>query len=227
MATLYQDHSLEIPASSAQVRDLSAQVQAMQAQIRTLHGERPQRRFPLSTGLCLVAIVLLALALTASIVHPVRESTRTVMRLVPVVRVVHDTRVVVATPAPVVGGGVAVCTEEGFNLAAATCTQPVSMMTLTDLAGVRLSYSAKNGGAFTGTQVTIALSQQNASGSSSMFGRIPVEVGLTSTAQASSLQGVFDTLGVDPQVGGSYLVEVDQGTTNLGLARFTIVPDGQ
>jgi hypothetical protein len=250
MATAYEPQPPQDAASAAQVRDLSSQVQVMQAQLTALRrrspNERPRPIYPF-----LIAIALLAAACLALLLFPLRERTvvryvpqvqvvhdvRTVpvvrvihdVRTVPVVHVVHDVRVVVATPIPVArpAGGVSVCTDSGFDLAAALCTQHASQVRVSDLGGARVSYTGKNGGPFTAPQVTIALSQRNSAGSVSLIGRLPVDVLLASTSQASRLQGVFDALGAVPQPGSSYAIEVDQGDGTLGATSFTVVSDRQ
>jgi hypothetical protein len=236
MTATYEPRQHDDAASAAQVRDLSSQVQAMQVQLTALRRRTPDERrravYPY-----ILAIAALGAACLALLLFPLRE--RTVIRLVPRIQVIHDVRtvpvvhvvrevrVVVATPVPVArpAAGVSVCTDSGFNLAAALCTRPAGQLRMTDLAGARVSYSGKHGGAFTAPQVTIALSRRNSGGSVSLIGRLPVDVLLTSSNQASRLQGVFDALGAAPEPGNSYAIEVDQGDSALGTASFAIVSD--
>jgi hypothetical protein len=228
MAAFRQDQ-YETPASAAQVRDLSAQVQAIQGRLAALQS--PRRR-PIGPFVHAGVVVLLVLALAASVIHPLRTETRTVtqvrvvheVRTVSMVRVVHDVRVVVQTATPVpapLASAVTVCAGSGFDLAVALCRLPAATLPTADLSNAQLSYTGKGGGTFGATQLTIALSQDNAGGGMIPLGRIAVGVLLTSTSQASRLQGVFDALGAHARP-GTYLVEVDQGDINLGAARFTI-----
>jgi hypothetical protein len=208
----------EAPASAAQVRDLSAQVQAMQARLAAHPASRPHR--PLGPYLYGGILVLLILALAASLIRPVRTETRTVTQI----RVVHDVRVVVQAatqvPAPP-AGEVAVCTEAGFDQAAALCRVPTGTLNQDDLPNARIAYTGKGGGTFGATHLTLALGKASAGGGMVSLGRITLDVMLTSTSQASRLQGVFDALGAHA-IPGTYLVEIDQGDTNLGAERFTI-----
>jgi hypothetical protein len=236
MATAYEPRLHEEAASAAQVRDLSSQVQVMQAQLTALRrrssNERPRPIYPF-----LIAIALLGAACLTLLLFPLRERTvvqyvpqvRVVhdVRTVPVVHVIHDVRVVVATPVPVArpAAGVSVCTGGGFDLASALCTRAAAQLRVSDLGSARVSYTGKDGGPFTAPQVTIALSQRNSAGSVSLIGRVPVDVLLSSTSQASRLQGVFDALGAVPRPGSSYAIEVDQGNSTLGATSFTILSD--
>lgn len=231
MAASPTDHPAEAPASAAQLRDLSAQVQALQARLVAPQRSEAEQRRPRGALLYPGLIVVLACALAASLLRSERVAIRTVtrvvhdLRTVTVVHVVHDVRVVIATPVPAPRSpeaGVSVCADSGFDQAAALCRRPVAALAMGELAGARVSYTAKNGGTFTDTQVTIAVAEQGAGGSVSPIGRIQVGVLLTGTRQGSRLAGVFDAVGAHAHPGSTYLIEVDQGSTNLGAARITI-----
>ncbi len=224
MATSDDSRGHEATASAAQMHDLSRQVQVMQTQVTALWRRMPNERRR-AIDPYLVAIMLLGVACIALFCFPPRE--RTVVRYVPQVKVVHDVRILIATPVPVVtpADGVSVCTSSGFDLAAAHCVRSAAQLRLTDLEGARVSYTGKDGGAFTATQATIVLSERNSAGSLSLIGRLPVEVLLASSNQASRLQGVFDALNTTPRQGSSYTIEVDQGNSALGAASFAILSD--
>ena len=227
MAAYPTDHPAEAPASAAQLRDLSAQVQALQARLVVPQRLEAEQRRPRGALLYPGLIVVLACALAASLLRPERVAIRTVhdLRTVTVVHVVHDVRVVVATPVPAPrppAAGVSVCADSGFDQAVALCRRPVAALAMGELAGARVSYSGKDGGTFTDTQVTIVVAEQGAGGSVSPIGRLQVGVLLTGTRQVSRLAGVFDAVGARARPGSTYLIEVDQGSTNLGATRFTI-----
>jgi len=231
MPPSHTDHPTEAPASAAQLRDLSAQVQALQARLVEPQRVEAARRGPRGSLLFPALVALLACALAASLLRPERVAIRTVtrvvhdLRTVTVVHLVHDVRVVVATPVPAPrspAAGVFVCAGGGFDQAAALCRQPVAALTMGELAGARISYSGKDGGTFTEMQVMIVVAEQNAGGTVSPIGRIQVDVLLTGTRQVSRLAGVFDMVDAHARPGRTYLIEVDQGRTNLGATRITI-----
>lgn len=227
MSAFHTDHPAEAPASAAQLRDLSAQVQALQARVVASHSSDQQPRRIRGSLLYPALILLLGCALAASLLRPARVVTRTVhdLRTVTMIRVVHDVRVVVATPAPSTrpaAPAVSVCADGGFDGVAALCRQPAATLTMADLAGARVSYSGRDGGTFADTQVTIVVAEQGVGGSVSPIGRLNVGVMLSGTRQASRLAGVFDAAGVRARPGSTYLIEVDQASTNLGSTRITI-----
>lgn len=196
----------EEPASAAQVRDLSAQVQALQAQITELQRRprRPRRQpLPGLLGFTALPACLLAATLAVGISH-------------------HADRAVAPAVPTTAGPGVHVCVDADFNQPAAACIHDAALLSVMSMDDAHLSYTGIGGNAFTTDQLTVTLSRQNEDGSISIVGRFPVDAMLSSTGQAVRLQGVFDQVEAMPVPGETYVVEVDEGNTNLGTAHFAV-----
>jgi hypothetical protein len=198
--------SAEEPASAAQVRDLSAQVQALQAQVSELqrrqhrHGRQPLQGL---LGFTALPACLLAATIAVGISH---RADRAVAPAVPTTA----------------GPGVHVCLDGDFNAPAAACIRETNVVSVISMYGAHLSYTGLGGNAFTSDQLTVTLSRRNDDGSISIIGRFPVETMLSSTGQAVRLQGVFDQVGAMPVPGETYVVEVDEGSADLGTAHFAV-----
>lgn len=117
------------------------------------------------------------------------------------------------------GSGTHICTTAHYDKKGLTCTSDDS--TITALNKAYLSVTGKDGNNFTTSSLDVLINKRNGDGTYGQVASTKFDAGLSYNIVSNTLANVFLSASTAPDSGGTYQIEVDEGSINLGTATFT------